>query len=99
MARYRLRSNGVKDTESGALIPNDLENRHWKEYQAWLAEGNTPDPIQVSVPPAEEELIQAFVESDSIQNKILIAMLKSVPRKENLSNNAIKSLLKEKLGV
>lgn len=44
MAKYKLTSNGVKDTETGANIPNAPGNRNWTEYQEWLAEGNTPDP-------------------------------------------------------
>lgn len=52
MARYKLQENGVLDTESGAHIPDDAGNRHWQEYQDWLAGtgefvGNgaqTPDP-------------------------------------------------------
>lgn len=45
MAKYKLTDSGVKDTETGACIPNASGNRHWREYQKWVAEGNTPDPI------------------------------------------------------
>lgn len=44
MAKYKLQQSGVKDTETNAVIPCDPANRHWQEYQDWLAEGNTPDP-------------------------------------------------------
>jgi hypothetical protein len=47
MAKYKLIENGVFDTETGANIPDDAGNRHWVEYQEWLAEPNTPDPADV----------------------------------------------------
>jgi len=45
MAKYKLQENGVFDQENNMFIPNDPANRHWQEYQKWLAEGNQPDPI------------------------------------------------------
>lgn len=45
MAKYKLTENGVFDTERKLSIPNAPGNRHWREYQEWLAEGNTPDPM------------------------------------------------------
>lgn len=44
MAKYKLQQNGVLDTETGAHIPDDSANRHWQEYQVWLAVPNVPDP-------------------------------------------------------
>lgn len=51
MAMYQLTSDGmgVIRTADGALIPNDSDNRYWREYQAWLAAGNTPDPVPAVV--------------------------------------------------
>ena len=43
MAKYEIRQGGVKDTETGASIPDAEGNRHWKEYQEWLVAGNIPD--------------------------------------------------------
>jgi hypothetical protein len=31
-------------SEYGEWIPNEPANRHWVEYQDWLAQGNTPAP-------------------------------------------------------
>ncbi len=44
MAKYKLQQSGVLDTETNAFIPNDPANRHWQEYQVWLAVPNVPDP-------------------------------------------------------
>lgn len=48
MIKYEETENGVKDRETGASIPNAPGNRHWREYQEWLAEGNTPVPLRPS---------------------------------------------------
>jgi hypothetical protein len=44
MADYKLLdSGGVYHVASGRHIPPDPANRHWQEYQRWLAAGNTPE--------------------------------------------------------
>lgn len=44
MAKYKISSDGVLDTETNAFIPDDENNRHWQEYQLWVGGGNTADP-------------------------------------------------------
>jgi len=45
MAKYKYIDNGVRDTETGAYIPNDSGNRHWQEYLLWTTvSGNVTDP-------------------------------------------------------
>jgi hypothetical protein len=41
---YKLLASGVKRLADGACIPNDNRNRDWREFQLWLAAGNTPTP-------------------------------------------------------
>lgn len=41
---YKLTAGGVQRLSDGTDIPPAPTNRHWVEYQAWLAAGNTPDP-------------------------------------------------------
>jgi hypothetical protein len=46
MALYQLTtSSAVLRTSDGAVIPNDPGNADRLAYQAWLAAGNTPDPV------------------------------------------------------
>ena len=35
--------NSIIRIEDRAFIPFDPSNRDYREYQAWLAEGNTPE--------------------------------------------------------
>lgn len=51
-----LRSGGYMDMESGAVIPSDPRNRHYRAVQEWIAEGNTP----VADVPSNAELADAI---------------------------------------
>jgi hypothetical protein len=44
MGMYKLLADGVLRTADNASIPDSTDNRDWRKYQEWLAEGNTPDP-------------------------------------------------------
>ncbi len=45
MAEYKLtNSDAVTRTEDNASIPFDEDNTDYRNYQVWLAAGNTPDP-------------------------------------------------------
>lgn len=43
MALYKLTSNGV--STGNTSIPNNPQNADWQAYLAWVAAGNTPDPV------------------------------------------------------
>jgi hypothetical protein len=46
----------VRD-EDQAYIPNDPANRDYQAYQAWLVEGNEPNPAPgIPTPPIEENI-------------------------------------------
>ena len=53
MADYKLLNGRNEDGKiyhnvlkksDGVSIPFDRDNRHYQEYLAWVAEGNTPEP-------------------------------------------------------
>ena len=47
---YRLNSDGsIFRVTDGALIPTNQNNADYQAYQAWVAEGNTPDPAPTPV--------------------------------------------------
>ena len=51
---YQLTSgDSILRLADNAYIPNDLGNRDFAEYTAWLADGNTPEPAPPEpAPPA-----------------------------------------------
>ena len=49
MSDYTLSEYGVTRTSDRASIPPADDNRDWRAYQEWLAEGNVADPIPVPV--------------------------------------------------
>ena len=57
MAKYQLLPSGVRDTERNQSIPEDTRNRHWRQYQAWLGEGNTPDPVPEPPAPTSDRIL------------------------------------------
>jgi hypothetical protein len=62
MADYQLTAfPGVVRTEDQASIPEDEGNRDWQTYQAWLAEGNVPDPYVAPTPPEQTPTAQEEV--------------------------------------
>lgn len=70
---YKLQDNGVLRLEDNAVIPADPQNRHWQEYQVWLAEGNTPEPSGTE--PTLEDLKQDKLQeinqwADELSNRL-----------------------------
>jgi hypothetical protein len=67
MSLYRLTSgSSVIRVADSATIPADPANTDWQAYQAWLAAGNTPDPVlTVQLTPAQQAA--ALLASGTVQ--------------------------------
>ena len=53
MARYRLTAEGVMDNVAGGQTRPGGGSR-WIAYQAWLDDGNVPDPVAEREPDSNE---------------------------------------------
>ena len=98
MSKYKLTDSGVIDTETGACIPNAPGNRHWRKYQEWLAEDNTPDPADPEpAPPTNEEIYDQTMQNQKLLKAMVIALNKAgafSPTGTVLSNPVLKTLIK-----
>lgn len=71
MADYRLTdSEVVVRTIDGAFIPNDPLNRDRIDYEAWLADGNEPDPYE---PPVVVEPVPDTISDRQFFQQLAIA--------------------------
>jgi hypothetical protein len=73
MALYELTKDGVKNTITNQIIPDDNRNKDWKIYQTWLDLGNTPDPQSPVIPTSiddewngQNEWLKAIVQESGI---------------------------------
>ena len=56
MAYQLTTGDTILRLSDNAFIPADPSNRDYREYQAWLAEGNTPDPAPAPPLPGPDYL-------------------------------------------
>jgi len=51
-----LTEGGVLRLSDNASIPENIENRDWRKYLAWVEDGNTPEAAAVAPEPTYEDL-------------------------------------------
>jgi hypothetical protein len=86
---YQLKTDGVIRTTDGAHIPATTRNRDWRDYQDWLALGNTPDPAAPDPAPID------YSDTNNL-DKTLKALALCVAQVGGLTVPQIRTLFKQK---
>jgi hypothetical protein len=78
---YKIREFNILNKETGKYIPLDENNRHYKEYLKWLAEGNKPEPFEtkeeIDVRLAREAELAIEAKIEERMKELAIADLKA----------------------
>lgn len=61
--KYQPGNASVVRGSDFATIPNDLQNRDWQEFQAWIAQGNTPTTAD---PPLTDAQISSLIRASGV---------------------------------
>lgn len=97
MADYKLKNtSGVIRTLDNANIPDDLSNVDWREYQDWLGQGNTPDPVDSPPPPlTNDEIYNIAIQNQKVLKAIVLSINDgTLVTGANVSNAALKVIVK-----
>jgi hypothetical protein len=89
MTSYTLTNGPSVIRDDGVVIPADPANTSWQEYQAWLAEGNTPNPY-VPPPPGVPPQVPMWAVRTVLQNDGLFDQAQALI--EASTDNALKNV-------
>ena len=93
MTLYQLTTDSsVIRLLDGALIPTDLGNTDYREYQSWLAQGNTPQPVPA--PP-----VDTSPKFDIFLNQILASNLYQDVVAQAITNSTVNTGLTVTMGA
>lgn len=73
VADYQISGPGVTRLSDGACIPSDPDNRDWREYLEWCAQGGGVDPAPVPV------VDPAIAELETARHEAKVALLAALP--------------------
>ncbi len=74
--RYQLKRNAlVWDSEKNISTPLIPGNRYYEEYSAWVAAGNTPDPIPPLSAEEQARIARAAAAMDWVTNAPTLATI------------------------
>lgn len=80
MSAYRLSRDGfgVIRLTDGAAVPPDTANADWRQYQAWLAAGNAPDPAETAQEIADRQVREAALSARETDRHALIQLVQDL---------------------
>jgi len=98
---YKLSYDGdmiIRLSDNACIPARNNKNSDYIDYLKWVAEGNTPEPVDIEIVTKEEELRRAYQEAGCTTDALVMALWEKVVENRPEAADALQ-VLREQVKV